>query len=52
MWIDQLMVMDDFAGGLAGANGKSHTYEENRCYVLAIIAYLRRRLDEEYISIS
>ena len=47
MWKQALDVMDSFAGGLHGERGKSRTYEENRCYILALIASLRRKVDED-----
>ena len=44
-WEQEMEAMDSLAEGIGGEKGKSRTFEENKCYVLALRAYFRRRLE-------
>ena len=51
-WEQEMEAMDSLAEGISGEKGKYRTFEENKCYVLALRAYLRRRLEAGEPSIN
>ena len=44
--------MDFYSIGLDGANGLSRTYEENRCYILVMRGYLKRKVTSSEATIN
>ena len=51
-WVERLDVMDSFADGLRGELGLSRKFEENRYYLLALRACLRRKIVSNETTIS
>ena len=50
--MEGLEIMDSFARGITGEQGKSRTFEENKLLILALRGYLRMKVENDEIAIN
>ena len=44
--------MDDLAWHISNEKGKSRTFEENKCFILALRGYLRKSIESNQSTIN